>query len=114
MWRLALLFLLLPSLASALSVQVNWDYQAGSTPAAGFRIYRQEGGCDGLGSKIADVNSSSARQYLDTTVEYGKSYCWTVVAVDSQGNESGQRAVFGLQTPFALTGPSNAHGTIIP
>ena len=69
--------------SSAASVELSWD--ANSEPdIAGYRVYRSADG--GAFTKIADVSEIPA--YSDRDVQRGKTYRYSVTAIDKDGNES--------------------------
>jgi hypothetical protein len=70
--------------ADAQAIFLAWD-PADSARAAGYNIYRAMAG-ELMGT--APLNASPIRQpaYRDTTVEIGKTYAYTVKAVDRNGN----------------------------
>ena len=69
--------------ATSNSVELSWDADTDSD-LAGYRVYRAVPG--GQFAKIADVNTVPA--YSDHAVETGKTYRYSITAVDQLGNES--------------------------
>ena len=65
------------------SIELNWERNA-EGDLNGYRVYRAEG--SGAMEKIADV--SVVPSYSDRKVESGKTYHYSVSAVDQAGNES--------------------------
>jgi len=66
-----------------------------SADLAGYNVYRFETGAEtggGAGEKMIKVNSELVKSpaYRDMAVESGKSYTYSVSAVDVRGNESGR------------------------
>jgi hypothetical protein len=70
---------------SPASVELSWESNT-EPDLAGYRVYRSING--GAFEKIADVNEIPA--YSDHAVERGKTYRYTVTAMDKSGNESGR------------------------
>ncbi|MFB3829277.1 MAG: fibronectin type III domain-containing protein [Bryobacteraceae bacterium] len=71
--------------ASAGSIQIVWDRNA-EADLAGYRVYRSVS--EGQRALAADM--LTAPLYTDRAIEPGKTYSYTVSAVDKSGNESGQ------------------------
>ena len=69
------------------SIELSWDRNT-EADLAGYRVYRATGS-GGL-EKIADVNEVPT--YSDHQVEAGKTYRYTITAVDQAGNESPKSA----------------------
>jgi hypothetical protein len=69
------------------SIELSWESNA-EPDLAGYRVYRSTDG--GAFEKIADVNEIPS--YSDHAVERGKTYRYTVTAMDKSGNESGRSA----------------------
>jgi hypothetical protein len=59
---------------------------------AGYNVYRSEAGGGVAGEKMVKVNAELVKSpaYRDTAVESGKTYTYSVSAVDVRGNESGR------------------------
>jgi hypothetical protein len=72
---------------SPASVELSWESNT-EPDLAGYRVYRSTAG--GAFEKIADVNEIPT--YSDHAVERGKTYRYTLTAVDKSGNESGRSA----------------------
>jgi hypothetical protein len=72
---------------SPASVELSWNSNT-EPDLAGYRVYRSLDG--GAFEKVADVNEIPA--YSDHAVERGKTYRYTVTAMDKSGNESGRSA----------------------
>jgi hypothetical protein len=72
---------------SPATVELSWDSNT-EPDLAGYRVYRATNG--GAFEKIADVNEIPA--YSDHAVERGKTYRYTVTAMDKSGNESSRSA----------------------
>jgi len=78
-------FLLLPARSMAASVTLQWDYEQGGTPAVSFAIYKRVG-CDG---DVQRFNVPVPTQtFVDTATVVNILYCYTVTAIDVDGNES--------------------------
>jgi len=100
-------FILLPSAALAGSATVRW--QAGTDPDLnGYRIYYGTANRSyGLPINVGNVTS-----YTIDNLEEGKTYYFSVTAVDSSGNESGysqevSKAVVDTRNPnLAITTPT--------
>jgi hypothetical protein len=69
------------------SIELNWERNT-EGDLNGYRVYRAEG--NGAMQKIADV--SVVPSYSDRKVEAGKTYRYSVSAVDQAGNESPRSA----------------------
>jgi hypothetical protein len=69
--------------ATSSSVELSWDPDS-DADLAGYRVYRA--GPGGPFEKIADVSAVPA--YSDHAVEAGKTYRYSITAVDQSGNES--------------------------
>ena len=76
------------------SIELNWEPNA-EEDLNGYRIYRAEG--NGEMAKIADVAVVPA--YSDRKAEHGKTYRYTIAAVDRAGNESPRSAVVEAAMP---------------
>lgn len=63
-----------------------------SADLAGYNVYRSETGGAGGGAAMVKVNSELVKSpaYRDIAVESGKTYLYSVSAVDARGNESGR------------------------
>jgi len=72
---------------SPASVELSWESNT-EPDLTGYRLYRSTDG--GAFEKIADVNEIPA--YSDHAVERGKTYRYTVAAIDKSGNESARSA----------------------
>jgi hypothetical protein len=72
---------------SPASVELSWNSNT-EPDLAGYRVYRSTD--NGALEKVADVNEIPA--YSDHAVERGKTYRYTVTAMDKAGNESGRSA----------------------
>jgi hypothetical protein len=68
------------------SIELTWDAVSGDV--TGYRVYRAAGGGDF--TKLADVNGIPA--YSDRAVEHGKTYRYTIAALDSNGREGPRSA----------------------
>ena len=71
---------------------------------AGYNVYRLEAGAEtgsGAGEKMVKVNSELVKSpaYRDSAVESGKTYTYSVTAVDVRGNESGRSEETGEAVP---------------
>ena len=73
------------------AVELSWDRPA-DPDLAGFRIYRD-------GVRIGPAESVAAATFSDRTIQKGKTYRYTVTAVDQVGNESKP------STPAEITAP---------
>ena len=69
------------------SIELNWERNT-EGDLNGYRVYRAEG--NGAMEKIADV--SVVPSYSDRKVEAGKTYHYSISAVDQAGNESPRSA----------------------
>jgi hypothetical protein len=76
------------------SIELAWDRNTESD-LAGYRIYRAEG--SGAFAKIAE--GSQIPNYSDRTIERGKTYRYTVIAVDQAGNESARAEPVEVSVP---------------
>jgi len=67
---------------------------------AGYNVYRSETG-SGAGAGMVKVNSELVKSpaYRDMAVESGKTYTYSVSAVDARGNESGRSEETGEAVP---------------
>jgi len=79
-------------------VSLNWPDSTDDVGVQGYKIYRD-------GVEIAFVTTS---EFVDDTTEYGKTYVYSIVAVDNFGNESNPL----VQTVSFIAG-SNASPIII-
>lgn len=75
------------------SIELAWEAPAGDV--AGYRIYRSVGG--GALEKIAD--SGVVPSYSDHAVEHGKTYRYTVAALDADGHEGARSEVREVLMP---------------
>jgi len=71
--------------AGAIAVEVSWSINV-EPDLAGYRVYRSEKEGDRGAPLTADLLPSPA--YRDTNIQSGRSYWYTVTAVDRSGNES--------------------------
>ncbi len=76
------------------SIELNWDGNV-EEDLNGYRVYRAEG--TGTLEKIADI--SAVPSYSDRKVEHGKTYRYTISAVDRAGNESTRSASIEVTVP---------------
>jgi hypothetical protein len=74
------------------SIELAWDRNT-EPDLAGYRIYRAVG--DGPLEKVADT--SQVPTYSDRAVEHGKTYRYSISAVDRVGNESARSAPVAAQ-----------------
>ncbi|SPE30198.1 Fibronectin, type III domain protein [Candidatus Sulfopaludibacter sp. SbA3] len=75
------------------TIELTWEASSGDV--AGYRIYRASGAGDF--EKIADVNAIPT--YSDHAVEHGKTYRYTVSAVDQAGHEGPRSAIKEVAMP---------------
>ena len=73
------------------SIELNWE-RSPEADVGGYRVYRSEG--NGAMEKIADV--SVVPSYSDRKVESGKTYHYSISAVDQAGNESPRSAAVNI------------------
>ena len=73
------------------SIELNWERNT-EGDLSGYRVYRAEG--NGAMEKVADV--SAVPSYSDRKVEAGKTYRYSVSAVDQAGNESERSATIDV------------------
>ena len=76
------------------SVELNWERNL-EEDLAGYRVYRAEG--DGAFEKLADLPGIPS--YSDRKVMAGKTYRYTVTALDQVGNESPRSAAVTVIMP---------------
>jgi hypothetical protein len=76
------------------SIELSWDSNTDAV-TTGYRVYRATG--DGAFEKLADV--SAVPTYSDRAVEHGKSYGYSVVALDKNGRESSRSAPVSVPFP---------------
>jgi hypothetical protein len=83
------------------SVTLNW--KASVSRVAGYNIYRASapGGPIKLTARIV-----SGTQYVDTTVEAGRTYSYSVTSVDFNGKESVPSRIITVTIPTAATQPA--------
>ena len=83
------------------SVTVNWSPSV--SPVAGYNVYRADpGGAPvKLTSKIV-----SATRYIDKNVEAGRTYMYTITAVDLKGVEGKPSTSITVTVPGAPTPPA--------
>jgi fibronectin type 3 domain-containing protein len=84
------------------SVTINWT--ASKSPVAGYNVYRASP--PGAPIKLT-VRIVSETQYIDRTVEAGRTYSYTVTAVDFNGLESKPSANITVTVPTTVTSPAN-------
>lgn len=110
MTLLVVVFLLLPSLAHALSLKLTWTDNSNNED--GFNIERrlEPGGV--YGPKIASTGADVAT-YTDATVQTGQRYCYRVNAFNVAGvsDYSNEACATALLPPNA---PSNIGITVVP
>lgn len=109
---LALMTMVLPSLAIAAQATIAWDQaQTGRTPTD-FFVYRQDN-CTGVENKVGSV-AWPVKQFTDATLSPNGLYCWTVTAYDKvELEESGHSNSVRFQVPKeALAVPLRAR--IVP
>jgi fibronectin type 3 domain-containing protein len=83
------------------SVTINWNPSV--SPVAGYNVYRADSGGPlvKLTSKIV-----SGTRFVDTKVEVGKTYTYTIKAVDANGNESKPSTSITVTVPGTATPPA--------
>jgi fibronectin type 3 domain-containing protein len=79
---------------TANSASLVWEPDS-EADLAGYRVYRSEG--NGAWQKLADVGGVPS--YSDATVEHGKTYRYTLSALDKAGNESERSAPVEIVIP---------------
>lgn len=86
-------------------ISLTWDAPAGVGNPITYTLYRDNNGTEvTLASLIAGTGP-----YIDTTVEAGKSYEYTLSATDSSGQESGRsNVVSNTAKPLPPTSPAAA------
>lgn len=82
---LIVIIMLLPAIAFAATIQVNWNPNT-EPDLAGYRIYH--GTESGQYGEPVDVGNVTEHQ-LTITPEYGATYYFALTAYDTSGNESG-------------------------
>ena len=73
--------------SSSTTVELSWDANA-EPDLAGYRVYRSVDG--GAFAKIADIGEIPT--YSDRDVQSGKTYRYSIAAIDKDGNESEKSA----------------------
>ncbi len=81
------------------SVTIAWS--AGTTPVAGYNVYRASPP-DGFVKLTVRVISDT--QYTDKTVQAGRTYSYSVTAVDFKGVESKPSAIATVTVPTTVSG----------
>jgi fibronectin type 3 domain-containing protein len=83
------------------SVTINWNPSV--SPVTGYNVYRAEPGGPlvKLTSKVV-----SGTRYVDAKVEAGKTYAYTIKAVDANGNESKPSTSITVTVPGPPTPPA--------
>jgi len=83
------------------SVTVNWNPSV--SPVAGYNVYRADpaGAPVKLTSKIV-----SGTRYIDKNVEAGRTYVYTITAVDLKGVEGKPSTSITVTVPGAATPPA--------
>jgi hypothetical protein len=76
--------------ANANSVTVNWAAATDDRGVASYRVTRS-------GATVAD--SVTGTSFVDSAVQAGQSYSYTVSAVDAAGNRSGESAAANVTVP---------------
>lgn len=79
--------------ASTTMAQVEWNASTDDTGVGGYRIYRD-------GELLATVTGTS---YQDSNLSPGRTYAYSIAAVDEAGNASAQANPVNLTTPSSST-----------
>jgi fibronectin type 3 domain-containing protein len=83
------------------SVTIGWT--AGSSPVAGYNVYRAS---PPSGPVKLTVRIVSGTQYTDRTVEAGHMYSYSVTSVDFKGIESISSSNITVTVPTTVTPPA--------
>ena len=82
---LIVIIMLLPAIAFAATIQVNWNPNT-EEDLAGYRLY--VGTASGQYGEPVDVGNVTGH-VMEITPEYGATYYFALTAYDTSGNESG-------------------------
>lgn len=83
--------------------QLSWNASTDDVGIAGYRVYRNG----------AQIGTTTAASYTDTTVAAAMTYSYTVTALDAAGNESPSSAALAVTTPAAPdTSPPTSPGAL--
>ncbi len=83
---------------TAHSVDLSWNAPASSTdPVAGYHVYRSAGGATSYQLMNSTIDTQTA--YVDSTVQSGQIYDYTVKSVDAAGVESAPSNVTSVSIP---------------
>ena len=85
---LIVIIMLLPAIAFAATIQVNWNPNT-EEDLAGYRLY--VGTASGQYGEPVDVGNVTGH-VMEITPEYGATYYFALTAYDTSGNESGYSA----------------------
>ena len=102
---LAIALLLLPALAGARSVIVEWGYDTPESDLAGFVFYKD-------GQKVQTFADPVARTFSGDLDLSDARACYTLTAIDAGGNESPHSACY-YYDPAPDGSPNNLRVTVV-
>ena len=84
------------------SVTISWS--ADNPPVAGYNVYRASPPAARVKLTAKPIPDT---QYIDRAVEAGRTYSYSVTAVDSKGRESKPSGIVTVTIPTAVPPPAN-------
>jgi len=102
---LAIVLLLLPAIAGARSVTVEWGYDTPATDLAGFVFYKD-------GVKVKEFSDPIARTFTGELDLSDAKACYTLTAIDVGGNETPHSACY-YYDPAPDGSPNNLRVTVV-
>jgi hypothetical protein len=79
-------------------VELDWEAPSSSAdPIAGYNVYRAPSGTSAF--QLLNLSDDTETTYMDSTVQSGQSYDYTVASVDASGVESVPSNVFTVAIP---------------
>jgi len=84
------------------SVTIHWN--ADRPPVAGYNVYRASPPAAPVKLTAKPISDT---QYIDRAVEAGRTYSYSVTAVDSKGRESKPSGIVTVTIPTTVPPPAN-------
>jgi len=91
------------------TISLSWDKIAPQLGLENYNIYRSNSEITESNKNLADIFTTDLEEYEDSTVRDGKTYCYTVAAVDPVGNTAPLSNVACADIPD-VTPPSSVTG----
>lgn len=104
-------------LRRAARVRLDWSYTPGSIVPTALQVWRRDSGA-AEATRLAEITPVAAQtqtyRYLDTDIVAGRTYEWSVVAIDAAGHSSEPSSIATLEIPHALAAATGLTALFVP